>query len=174
MFPAAASPTEPWEAHGTPLRSWEPIPASVADHLGIAPGVKVLRRRRVTSPAGEPPFQLVDTWISPATVKDAPQVADADTGPGGYLDRIEEAGHGPISWTEYTITRMPTTEEARLLRMPSSGMPVLEMTRVGRSARTNDPVEATVIVIPADRVVLVATLERAKSAQWPVQPVSPS
>lgn len=174
VFPAAKSPDEPWEAHGTPRRSWEPIPSSVASHLGVDPEVKVLRRRRVTSPVGDPPFELVDTWIHPAAVDDAPQVAEVNTGPGGYLDRLEEAGHGPISWVEYTIARMPTTEEARLLRMPSSGMPVLEMTRVGHSARTGDPVEVTVVVIPADRVALVTKLERAESARWPVDPVGVS
>lgn len=37
------------------------------------------------------------------------------TGPGGYLDRLEEAGHGPIAWTEFGRARMPSREEAVLL-----------------------------------------------------------
>ncbi|GAB3214283.1 GntR family transcriptional regulator [Marinactinospora endophytica] len=165
IFSAAASATEPWQTHGRPRRDTVPITDRPAELLGITPGELVLRRRRVTSPTGEPPFQLVDTWIHPDAVADAPQVGDAHTGRGGYLDRLEEVGHGPLTWTEYTRVRMPSPEEARLVDMPDA-MPVLEIARVGVSARTGRPVEATVCVIPADRVELVTKLRRAKSARW--------
>lgn len=174
IFPAAAHPQEPWESHGRPRRSYEPIPADIAELLGVDPGTEVLRRRRVMSPAGEPPFDITDTWIHPDAVAEVPRVAEADTGPGGYLDRLEEAGHGPVSWTERTRTRMPTGEEARLLAMPRAGMPVLQLVRVGHSARTDAPLEATAVIIPADRVELVTELRRAKSAAWPVDPVRTS
>lgn len=164
LFPGWA-PGEPWQVHGRPRRAVVPIPARPAELLGLNEGTPVVRRRRVTSPAGEPPFQIADTWITPAVVAEVPRVAAPDTGPGGYLDRIEEAGHGPLSWTEHTQTRMPTTEEARLLGMPDA-LPVLEIARVSTSARTNAPVEVTVCVIPGDRVELVTRLRRAPSARW--------
>lgn len=173
VFPAAARPDEPWGAHGQPRRSWEPAPADIAELLGVESGVEVLRRRRVMSPVGEPPFDIVDTWIHPVAVAEVPQVGEVNTGPGGYLDRLEEAGHGPLSWDEYTRTRMPTPEEARLLGMPRTGMPVLVLTRVARSARTGVPVEATAAIIPADRVEVVTALTRDESAHWPVDPVRP-
>lgn len=169
IMPAAAREGEPWQTHGRPRASTEPIPARPAELLSLEEDTPVLRRRRVTSPAGEPPYQLVDTWIHPDAVADAPRVAAPDTGPGGYLDRLEEAGHGPLSWTEYTRTRMPTTEEARLLGMPDA-MPVLEIARVSTSAHTGQPVEVTVCVIPADRVELVTRLRRAPSARWRDRP----
>lgn len=172
VFPAATRPEEPWGAHGQPRAGTAPIPATVAELLGVEPGIEVLRRRRVTSPVGEPPFQLADTWISPAAVADAPKVAEPSTGPGGYLDRLEEAGHGPVSWQEIARVRMPDPEEARLLDMPAA-MPVLELSRVGISARTEQPIEVTVCVIPADRVEIVTDLRRGPSAQWPVDPVHP-
>lgn len=164
IFPAAAGPKEPWQAHGKPHREIVPIPERPAELLGLDAGTEVLRRRRVTSPTGEPPFQLVDTWITPAGVESAPQVAEAQTGPGGYLDRLEEAGHGPITWTERLRVRMPTVEEARLVDMPDA-MPVMEISRVGVSAKTSSPVEVTVVVIPADRVEIVTPLKRAPSAR---------
>ena len=164
IMPAARA-DEPWQVHGRPRVSTEAIPARPAELLGVDQGAPVVRRRRVTSPAGEPPFQIADTWITPAVVAEVPRVAAPDTGPGGYLDRIEEAGHGPLSWTEYTQTRMPTAEEARLLGMPDA-LPVLEIARVSTSARTNAPVEVTVCVIPGDRVELVTRLRRAPSARW--------
>lgn len=171
IFPAASHPQEPWQVHGKPFRAMAPAPTFVAHAFGIDPGTETLRRRRVTSPAGEPPFQLVDTWLSAEAVADAPQVAEPSTGPGGYIDRLEEAGHGPISWTETTRARMPSSEEAKLLEVPAVG-PVFELLLVGTSARTGRPLEVTVRVIPADRVELVAEFQRAESAAWPVSPVS--
>lgn len=172
IFPAASHAGESWVAHGRPRRDVLAVPADVATHLGIAPGMAVLRRRRVTSPTGEPPFQLVDTWIHPDAVADAPQVAEPSTGPGGYLDRLEEAGHGPITWTEIGRVRMPSREEAASLGI-STAVPVLELTRVGASARTGASIEATVCVIPSDRVELVTVLQREHSAKWPTTPPAP-
>jgi len=173
VFPATHDAGEKWTPHGTPFRSLEAAPVLVADTFGVDPNASVLRRRRVMSPEGEPPFQLVDTWISPAAVADAPQVAEPSTGPGGYLDRLEEAGHGPITWREITRVRMPSAEEAKLLEI-AQAMPVFEITMTGYSARDDKPIEVTVKVIPGDRVELVADLIRGDSAEWPVSPVAPA
>ncbi|MDX3232861.1 GntR family transcriptional regulator [Streptomyces sp. ME19-01-6] len=166
VFPAASYADEPWQTHGTPRASFEAAPAVVAERFGVDQGAEVLRRRRVMSPEGEPPFQIVDTWLSPRAVADAPRVAEKSTGQGGYLDRLEEAGHGPISWQEVTRVRMPSPEEAKLLEIPTS-MPVMELILVGRSGRDNQPIEVTIRVIPGDRVELVADLIRDESAKWP-------
>jgi len=172
VFPAASHAGEPWVVHGRAVRSYEPVPERVASLLGIEPGIATLRRRRVTSPADEPRFQIVDTWLSPEAVRDAPRAADADTGPGGYIDRLEEAGHGPIQWTEHARARTPSDEEAGLLDIsPESA--VLELVLVGMSPTLGRPVDVTVRVIPADRVELVTELRRDESAQWPVEPVTP-
>ncbi|MGW6412347.1 GntR family transcriptional regulator [Streptomyces vinaceus] len=169
--PAAASPDEPWDTHGRPVAGYEPAPERVAELLGIESGIAVFRRRRVTSPAGEPPFQVVDSWISAEAVRDAPQAAEPSTGPGGYLDRIEEAGHGPLAWTEYGRSRLPSREEAALLDI-STESPVLELMWAGTSDNSGRVVEVTVRVIPADRVELVAELTRHDTARWPVEPVN--
>ncbi|MFF5639777.1 GntR family transcriptional regulator [Streptomyces sp. NPDC012825] len=172
VFPAASHAGEPWIVHGRAVRSYEPAPKRVASFLGVEPGIAVLRRRRVTSPADEPQFQIVDTWLSPEAVRDAPRVAEADTGPGGYIDRLEEAGHGPIEWTEHARARTPTDEEAALLDI-SPESTVLELYLVGKSPALGRAVDVTVRVIPADRVELVTELRRDESAQWPVAPVVP-
>ncbi|MEJ1202873.1 MULTISPECIES: GntR family transcriptional regulator [unclassified Streptomyces] len=173
VFPAASRPDERWVLHGRPFRERLPAPDRVAELMGIEAGAETLRRRRVTSPAGEPPFQVVDTWLSEQAVRDAPQIADASTGPGGYLDRLEEAGHGPISWTEFIRTRMPSREEAQLLEI-SEEMPVLETAIVGKSAKDGSTIEVTIRAIPGDRVELVSELRRDKTASWPTTPVSPA
>lgn len=171
VFPAG-QPGEAWTTHGKPFRSVEPCPETVGDAFGVEPGTEVLRRRRVTSPEGEPPFQLVDSWVSPSAVEDAPAVAEEWPGRGGYLDRLEEAGHGPLSWSEVIRVRMPDREEARYLGVAAS-LPVFETVITGTSARTGEPVEVTIRVIPGDRVELYGELQRGESAEWPVAPVIP-
>ncbi|QLJ06704.1 GntR family transcriptional regulator (plasmid) [Streptomyces sp. NEAU-sy36] len=173
VFPATHDPSEKWAPIGTPYRSLEAAPELVATTFGVEVGSSVLRRRRVMAPVGEPAFQLVDTWISPAAVADAPQVAEPSTGPGGYLDRLEEAGHGPISWREIIRVRMPSAEEAKLLEI-SQAMPVFEVAMTGYSGRDDQPIEVTIKVIPSDRVELCTDLIRGDSAAWPVQPVTTS
>ena len=164
-FPAAQA--ESWQAHGTPRASAELCPPRVAELLRVSADDRVVRRRRVTSPVGEHPFQLVDSWIHPGGIADAPRAAEPDTGPGGYLDRLEEAGHGPISWTEHVRARMPLADEADLLQIATRAV-VIEIARVGTSAKTQAPVEVTICVIPAERVEIVTPLERDHTAQWPV------
>ena len=45
-FPSAQA--ESWQVHGTPRVSAQPCPTRVAEHLGVSPGERVTRRRRVT------------------------------------------------------------------------------------------------------------------------------
>lgn len=172
VFPATHDPMEQWgPVPGVqPYRSLEKAPPIVAQTFELPEGTSVLRRRRVTAPKGEPAFQLVDTWISPQAVADAPQVAEPDTGPGGYIDRLEEAGHGPMTWREVIRVRMPSAEEAKLLEI-SQALPVFEITMTGFSARDDKPIEVTIKVIPGDRVELVTDLVREGLAKWPVTPV---
>ena len=173
VFPATHDPSEKWAPIGTPFRSLEAAPELVSTTFGVEVGSTVLRRRRVMAPEGEPAFQLVDTWISPAAVADAPQVAEPSTGPGGYLDRLEEAGHGPISWREIIRVRMPSVEEAKLLEI-AQALPVFEIVMTGYSGRDEQPIEVTIKVIPSDRVELCTDLVRGDSAEWPVSPVTPA
>jgi GntR family transcriptional regulator len=61
---------------------------------------------------------------------------------------------------------MPTKEEADLLQIPVT-IPVLEIVRVGTSAKDDQPIEVTMYVIPSDRVEQVVILERDETAAWP-------
>lgn len=164
-FPSSAH-DRTWTTAGPPTKSFESIPARPAELLSLEVGMSVLRRRRVTKPMGEPPYQIADTWIHPEAVEDAPQVAEAHPGPGGYLDRLEEAGHGPLTWHEIARSRLPSKEESALLQIPIDRA-VMELARVGVSARTNTAIEVTLCVVPGDRVEVVTPIQRAESAQWP-------
>lgn len=165
-FPGAAD-GEKWVWHGKPHASWEPLPARIAEVFGVEEGQSAVRRRRIMSPEGEQPWDIIDTWIPAHVVAEALQVAEKSTGPGGVLRRIEEVGHGPLSWDETAVASMPTQEEAKLLKIAPQ-MPVMRINRVGRSARDGSAVECSAYVIPSDRIEIHAKLQRGPSAQWPV------
>jgi DNA-binding GntR family transcriptional regulator len=165
-FPSASG-QEVWKHHIPPTARPEKLTdPRIARMLGVPKGFEVMRRFRVTGPETEPPFQTNESWIHPRGVADAPEVANQEPGPGGWLYRLEMAGHGPISWREHHRARMPSKEEADLLQIPVT-LPVLEVVRVGRSAKDDLPIEVTVYVIPSDRVETVSVLRRDESAVWP-------
>jgi len=165
-FPSASG-QEVWKHHITPVTRHEKLTdPRIARLLGVAEGTEVIRRLRVTGPQTEPPFQVSDTWIDPRGLAGAPEVVGQQPGPGDWLYRLEAAGHGPIAWTEYHRARMPAKDEAGLLQIPVT-LPVLEIVRVGRSARDDQPIEVTVHVIPSDRVETFQVLHRDASAVWP-------
>ncbi len=170
-FPSASG-QEVRTHHITPTARHEKLTdPRIARMLGVPEGTEVMRRLRVTGPVTEPPFQINESWIHPRGVADAPEVANQEPGPGGWLYRLEVAGHGPISWTEFHRARMPAKDEADLLQIPVT-LPVLEVVRVGRSARDDQPIEVTVYVIPSDRVETYHVLHRDESAErpWPGLP----
>jgi DNA-binding GntR family transcriptional regulator len=165
-FPSASG-QEVWKHHITPTAQHEKLTdPRIARMLGVAPGSEIMRRFRVTGPETEPPFQINDSWIHPRGVAAAPEVADQEPGPGGWIYRLEMAGHGPLSWRETHRARMPAKEEADLLQIPVT-LPVLEIVRTGYSAKDELPIEVTMYVIPSDRVEQVVVLERDESATWP-------
>ena len=165
-FPSASG-QEVWKHHIPPSARPEKLAdPRIARMLGVPEGSEVMRRFRVTGPETEPPFQTNESWIHPRGVAGAPEVANQEPGPGGWLYRLEMAGHGPISWREHHRARMPSKEEADLLQIPVT-LPVLEVVRVGRSAKDDLPIEVTVYVIPSDRVETVSVLRRDESAVWP-------
>jgi GntR family transcriptional regulator len=165
-FPAASG-QEVWHHHIPPTASVQPIPSPrLAKLLGVAEGDHVMLRHRVTGPVTEPPFQICNSWIHPRGVADAPEVASQEPGPGGWLYRLEKAGHGPIAWMEFHRSRLPSKDEAALLQIPVV-LPVLEIVRVGRSAKDGEPIEVTEYVIPSDRVETAHVLHRDESATWP-------
>ena len=61
---------------------------------------------------------------------------------------------------------MPLPDEADLLEIAIRAI-VVELARIGTSAKTRAPVEVTICLIPADRVEIITPLERDRSARWP-------
>jgi DNA-binding GntR family transcriptional regulator len=165
-FPSASA-QEVWVHHVPRTAKLEKLTdPRLARMLGVPEGAEVMRRHRVTGPAGGPPFQTNDSYIHPRGLADAPEVAAAAAAPGDWLYRLEAAGHWPITWRETHRARMPTKEEADELQIPVT-LPVLEIVRVGTSGKDERPLEVTVYVIPSDRVEQVVVLDRAEGAAEP-------
>jgi len=120
-----------------------PVPFDIAGQLGVAPGAEVVIRDRVMGdPATGQPVQLATSYIAVDLADELPVLAGSETGHGGIYDRMEEAGFGPIRWTEAITTRPPTMTEARRLRM-SAGVALLRIVRrasspAGRALEVND------------------------------------
>ncbi|MGP3750029.1 GntR family transcriptional regulator [Streptomyces sp. IBSNAI001] len=174
VFPVAASAPGPWILHGRPQVGRLPMPEPVAELFGLDHGTEALRLRRVSSPPGEPPLQLADTWLHPGELDSLPELEKWEPGLGGHLDVIEQkAGHGPLSWERRERTDLPTSEEAQLLQV-SRQLPVWRQFTIGTSGRTNRPVEITAVVIPGARIEYATKLRRDASARWPVEPIEPA
>jgi DNA-binding GntR family transcriptional regulator len=123
---------QPWRALRPPAIEWGPAPYDIAPALGVPPGTEVLIRDRVMGdPQTGQPVQLATSYL-PSGLARGTILAEADTGPGGIYDRLEEMGHGPLTWHEAVSARMPGPDEADLLRLPS-GVPVLRIVRTTQS-----------------------------------------
>ncbi|MGW6569992.1 UTRA domain-containing protein [Streptomyces sp. NPDC054975] len=105
----------------------EPAPAAAAAYFGETSGDVVVRARRMFD--GERVVQLADTWI-PADVAEAAGIEQVDTGVGGIISRMAEAGFAQTDVTEDVRQRPATPEEAEALGVESGSL-LLEITHVG-------------------------------------------
>jgi GntR family transcriptional regulator len=128
------------------------LPPQMAPLLGLEPGAEVLARSRVMGVEGEPPIQLATSYIPLEVAERAPALQSLDTGPGGMLSRLEDAGYGPLHFDEVVSARAPSPEETSALQL-NPGVPVLLVYRITYS-RDDQVLDAMVRTIAADRCEL--------------------
>lgn len=104
-------------------------PADVAEILGKA-GEVVIRQRRMYD--GERLVQLADTFIPGFVAEAAPAVAQLDTGEGGIISRMAEAGLAQTDVVEDVRQAPATADQAAALGV-QEGAPLLTITHVGRT-----------------------------------------
>ncbi|MDT0306100.1 GntR family transcriptional regulator [Streptomyces sp. DSM 44917] len=158
---AAGGSKGPWEsalaAQGlegemkTVLVDQRPVGGETADLLGVAPGTEVVYRLRHACIADEVQ-QVQQAWYPPEVASQA----DLDRKTkitGGVYGALAESGLTPATATEVLRGRMPTREEATLMRT-GSGVPLLTVERI-----TRDPerrvLELLRVTAPADRIEFV-------------------
>jgi DNA-binding GntR family transcriptional regulator len=158
---------QPWRALRPPTIEWGPCPYDIAPFLGIEAGTEVLIRDGVMGdPATGQPIQLATSYL-PAPLARGTILAAPDTGPGGIYDRLEDMGHGPLTWHEAVSARMPTPAEAELLALPT-GVPVLRIVRATTSP-SGDPLEVNDTRLNAEHFEIGYPITRDPAAR-PRQP----
>lgn len=153
-----------------------PVPADVADALGVEPGAELtVRRRIVGDPAVPEHRQLADSWIAEWVTEELPALT-GDTGVGGMYDRLEEWANRPLKWREEASARIPDPDEAKSLLMPTTGVPLLRVLRVtyfpAHGRKPERIVEVQDIRMSAEIFSVGYPLSRGATAKWPVAPAS--
>ncbi|MFJ7786961.1 UTRA domain-containing protein [Streptomyces albidoflavus] len=105
-------------------------PAPVAELLATE-GPVIVRARRMY--ADEALVQLVTTYIPADVAEAAPAVAQLDTGEGGIITRMAEAGFTQTDVTE-DVSQVPATPEQAEALGVATGTPLLTIAHVGRTA----------------------------------------
>lgn len=158
---------QPWVALEPPALRWGVVPVDLAGLMGIETGTEVLIRDRVMGdPETRKPKQLATSYL-PAELARGTRLAEADTGPGGIYDRLEEMGHRPLRWSEGVSARMPSPEEAEALNLPADvGVPLLRVVRVTASP-TGEVVEVNDTRMSAEEFEIGYSIRRHTTARRP-------
>lgn len=104
-------------------------PADVAEILGDT-GEVVIRQRRMYD--GERLVQLADTFIPEFVAEAAPAVAQLDTGEGGIISRMKDAGLTQTDVVEDVRQVLATADQAAALGVQEGAL-LLTITHVGRT-----------------------------------------
>ncbi|MFE2911421.1 UTRA domain-containing protein [Kitasatospora indigofera] len=126
-------------------------PTDVAEHLGIDAGAPVVLRARRMSADGLT-VQIANTYV-PAEIAEAAGLNQIDTGRGGMISRLAEAGHTQVRISERTAFRPATDDEAEALGVETGSL-VVEIAHLGHTAEGR-VVEATIHVLHPGRWVLL-------------------
>jgi GntR family transcriptional regulator len=150
-----------------PTRGVVECPQDVARLLGVQSNTAVFARHRAVGPAGVAD-QITVTYFPLDLVRELPVLGQPDTGPGGWLERLELEHLGaPTAWPAEVLTRLPAPGEARLLDMPEDQPVLVEL----RAYVHQDRVLAVdEVVRDGRRWSLGYTLQRDESATWPYVP----
>jgi GntR family transcriptional regulator len=172
-----SDPAGHWVPIGSPTRGEVGCPEEVADALGVPVGEQVLMRHRLVGISAREPMQLTTTYLHPTLPEQLPVVAEQDTGPGGWIDRLEEHPElgGPMRAISAYYTRWPTGQEAAALWMPVTLPVLVEVRRLFPAVADVDvdpPVAVDLVVRDGARWEIRTELARDESATWPVPPAA--
>ncbi|MFJ4674177.1 GntR family transcriptional regulator [Kitasatospora purpeofusca] len=107
-------------------------PARIAEILGVSDTEEstVIRARRMY--ADETPVQLADSYI-PVAIAEAAGLEAEDTGVGGMVSRLAEAGYQQVQIEEIVDVRTPSADEAEKLGLTEDHR-VYDLIHIGRTA----------------------------------------
>lgn len=126
-------------------------PDDVAEKLDVDLGEKVVRRRRVMIDERGDALEITTSYIPMAIAKGTALERSPKLG-GAMPTALKKLGYPPRQSREWVSGRMPTSDEAKTLKMPP-GTPVLRTLRLTCSDGGR-PVEALEIILSAGRYML--------------------
>lgn len=126
-------------------------PPEIAERLDVAPGAKVLARRRRYFRDGTPTEEAT-SYLPWDVVKDIPETFAENPGGGGIYARLEEHGHDLAEFSETVRARLATKDETAALAL-SPGSPVIHLVR-NAMTKSGRVVEVCDTVMAADQFVL--------------------
>lgn len=131
-LPDSAAVTQ--QGHQTQEVNQVPADEAVATALGVDPESMVYARSRVMTRDGAA-THTVTSYYRPSDVEGTPIVDPRPgiAGRGGGFQVLTDLGMTPHTNTEDISARMPTAEEANVLKIPL-GEPVVEVRRITRTA----------------------------------------
>jgi GntR family transcriptional regulator len=130
-----------------------PISQADAELLGVEPGSDVTYRLRHAC-VGDEVLQVQQAWY-PAGVAQQAGLSSPTKVRGGIYGALIAAGLPPAAVDETIRGRMPTKEEADLMRT-GTGVPLLTVERITRGA-DGQALELLRVTAPADRIEFVYT-----------------
>jgi GntR family transcriptional regulator len=147
-----------------------PVPAHIAEAMGVAPGTEVVvRRRRLFDKKSERPEEVGASYI-PVAIAGGTFLEEPAVVPKALFLCVEDfSGQRYATVRDLWRSRMPTPEEAALLELPS-GAPVLNVVHTARAA-DGTVLEVSESTWPADRIIVV---DEYDVEQEPTETHSPS
>jgi len=126
-------------------------PDEVAEKLETEPDEKVVSRRRLMLDADDNAIEITTSYIPLSIAKGTPLERSTKLS-GAMPTALKRLGFPPRDCKEWVTGRMPTSEEARTLKIPS-GVPVLQTLRLTKTDGGR-PAEVLLIVFSAERYEL--------------------
>ncbi|MFG1951729.1 GntR family transcriptional regulator [Micromonospora sp. NPDC048830] len=131
----------------------EVLPADLAERLHVEPESAAVLRRCVRFVNGQP-SSVQDTYYPMDLAETVPELLSPRDMPQGTTRLLAERGYAQVGYYDEYVARMPTPEEASMLRLPP-GTPVLHYIRTGYTS--DRPVRVSVTPFAGDRNRIVST-----------------
>lgn len=147
-----------------------PVPAHIAEVMGVDPGTEVvIRRRHLFDQDTNQPEEIGASYL-PVEVVGGTYLEEPEVVPKALFLCVEElTGRRYTRARDQWIARMPTADESGILELPT-GAPVMHVVHTARD-EDGDVLEVSESIWPADRVILI---DDYPIEQEPEQPTAAS
>ncbi|MEV4724180.1 GntR family transcriptional regulator [Micromonospora humida] len=146
-----------------------PVPAHIAEVMGIEPDTEVVVRRRHLFDRETGKAEEIGASYLPAEIAAGTHLEEPTVTPKGLFLCVEElSGKRYTTARDQWIARLPTVEEAAALALPT-GAPVMHVIHTAR-AEDDTILEVSESIWPADRIMIIDEYDVEPTASAPDAP----